>query len=450
MAAIPFALSISHFVNSVGAKAGFAAIIGLAILVLLFFAQARETATLRDRAAESEDHVQQLELRIAQLARGTAPAVTGTHVPGTPAPAPPPPGVQRIPAGAPAVAATAATAGSRVVPPPAAAPPTTTRPSGAPLGAPAGVGAPALNAATRLIPGVEAGAISIRATGAAAPASAAAAGAVPAARAVGAPASGGPPAGSPSTGAAVMTPPGPAPSTAAGGANGGTGTRVPPPAPAPVPAPPPASARAAQPPPRGQIRSAPTRPASGGPRRAAPPPPGRSGISPAVLVIAGLLAVAAVVVVLLLVTGGGSSSSSSSSSSARSSTASAKRHQSGRSHVALTPSAITVSVLNGTSTPNLAAAVSNRLGSSGYKPGRVTNAVDQGLTSTIVGYLPDHRAAALLVAKSLGLGQASVQAVDPSNESVACPSSSSCSAQVVVAVGGDLASSTPNTSASTT
>jgi LytR cell envelope-related transcriptional attenuator len=447
MAALPFALSVSHFVNSVGAKAGFAAIIGLAILVLLFFAQARETATLRDRAAESEEHVQQLELRIAQLARGTAPVATGT-----PAPAPPPVGVQRAPA-APAVAAAAAPAGSKVVPPPA-----TTRPSTAPLGAPAGVGAPALSAATRLIPGVEAGAISIRATGASTPASTAAATGpaappAPAARAVGAPASGGPPAGPPSTGAAVMTPPGPAPSTAAGGANGGAGTRVPPPAPAPVPAPvpapPPASVRPAQPPPRGQIRPAGTRPVSGGPRRPGPPP-GRSGISATALVIAGLLAVAAVVVVLLLVTGGGGGSSSSSSSSASNNASSGKHHRSGRSHVALTPSAITVSVLNGTSTPNLARAVSNRLGSSGYKPGRVTNAVDQGLTSTIVGYLPGDRPAALLVAKALGLGQASVQAVDPGNESVACPSSSSCSTKVVVSVGGDLASSSPTTSASTT
>ncbi len=441
MAAIPFALSVSHFVNSVGAKAGFAAIIGLAILVLLFFAQARETATLRDRADESEAYVRQLELRMAQLARGAAPGPTGT-----PAPAPPPVGVQRSPA-APAVAAAAAPPASRVVPPPV-----TTPPSAAPLGAPAGVGAPALNAATRLIPGMEAGAISIRATGAAAPASTAAAGAAPAARAVGGSASAGPPAGPPSTGAAVMTPPspapGPAPSTAAGGANGGSGTRVPPPAPAPVPAPPPASVRPAPPPPRGQIRPAAPRPSSGGPRRLSPDP-GRSRISGTALVIAGLLAVAAVVVVLLLVTSGGSSTSSSSSSSATGNTASGKHHRSGRSH-ALTPSAITVSVLNGTSTPNLARAVSNRLGSSGYKPGRVTNAVDQGLTSTIVGYLPGHRPAALLVAKALGLGQASVQAVDPGNESVACPSTSSCSTQVVVTVGGDLASSSPSTSASTT
>src|SRR5664279_4351955 len=86
---IPYALSVSHFINSVGADAGFAAIIGLAILVLLYFAQARETATLRDQAADHADHVQHLEYRIAQLARGgvpaPAPAPAQTSVP---APAP--------------------------------------------------------------------------------------------------------------------------------------------------------------------------------------------------------------------------------------------------------------------------------------------------------------------------------------------------------------------------
>ncbi len=43
-------ISVHHFINSVGADAGFAAIIGLAILVLLYFAQARETAKLREHA----------------------------------------------------------------------------------------------------------------------------------------------------------------------------------------------------------------------------------------------------------------------------------------------------------------------------------------------------------------------------------------------------------------
>ena len=39
---LPFALSPSHFISNVGADAGFAALIGLAILVLLYFAHARE------------------------------------------------------------------------------------------------------------------------------------------------------------------------------------------------------------------------------------------------------------------------------------------------------------------------------------------------------------------------------------------------------------------------
>jgi hypothetical protein len=53
MGALPVAVSVHGFVSSVGADAGFAAIIGLAILVLLFFAQARETASLRERARRS-------------------------------------------------------------------------------------------------------------------------------------------------------------------------------------------------------------------------------------------------------------------------------------------------------------------------------------------------------------------------------------------------------------
>ncbi len=50
MGPIPFAFSVHHFINSVGSDAGFAAIIGLAILVLLYFAQARETSSLREQA----------------------------------------------------------------------------------------------------------------------------------------------------------------------------------------------------------------------------------------------------------------------------------------------------------------------------------------------------------------------------------------------------------------
>ncbi len=91
MGAPPFALSISHFVSSVGADAGFAAIIGLAILILLYFAQARETATLRDRFAEAGEQVRQLELRVAQLARRPAASPAAAGVAPRPRSSRPPP-----------------------------------------------------------------------------------------------------------------------------------------------------------------------------------------------------------------------------------------------------------------------------------------------------------------------------------------------------------------------
>ena len=102
---------------------------------------------------------------------------------------------------------------------------------------------------------------------------------------------------------------------------------------------------------------------------------------------------------------------------------------------------MTVAVLNGTSTPNLAHDISQKLSAGGYKPGQIATATDQTQSSTIVGYLPNGKRDALAVAKSLKLGSASVQAVDPNNRAVACNgSTTSCPAQVIVTVGTDLAS----------
>src|ERR1700743_595706 len=69
MASIPYALSIQHFINSVGAKAGFASLIGLALLVLIFFTQSRETANLRRRADEAEQQLYQIQLYVDHLSR---------------------------------------------------------------------------------------------------------------------------------------------------------------------------------------------------------------------------------------------------------------------------------------------------------------------------------------------------------------------------------------------
>lgn len=398
MGPIPFAFSVHHFISSVGADAGFASIIGLALLVLLYFAQARETSSLREQAYEAAQRVQQLEGRMTQLARQQAPAVA----PPTPAPALRAPGARPlaspITAGAPGMAVGAAgfAAGAYA--------------AGAPA-APAGVGAPALTAATRLIP---AGAGAGGAYGAPQPAMTA--GGATSDRPVGA--------------TAVVAPP---PATVAGGANGTVQDQL---QAAPIAAEP----AAAEAPPR--VPLPPRAPAPAGRRSRSEPrsrsPRGSSGSRRAVAVIFLVLAVAAVVAGLLVLTSGGASPKPAASTSARSSNAPAARHHRTKP-AALSPSSVTVAVLNGTATSGLAHRVAQKLGTAGYKQGNVGNIADQTRTSTVVAYLPGHKAAATAVAAALKLGPASVQPVDQNTQAVACPQPSACGAtDVVVTVGSDL------------
>lgn len=428
MATIPFALSISHLVSSAGADVGFAAIVGLAILVLLFFSQARETATLRRRADEAEDQLRQLAAYVEQMSRtrpAPAPAPSQATSTGALAPVPPPaaarvaarqaafPAASRpVPASAP-IAAAAAAGGVATIP-----------------AAPAGVGAPALSAATRLIPLADADSISIRPmkngdAGAPAPNGPAGSAAAPVPAVEGEPA-------------------GPPPSTAAGGANGAGRAPV---AQAPAPAPP-----ADVPPPRIPLRREGS-PVAG--RPAAPPtfrdpvPPSGRRFSRVALVIASVVAVAAIIAAVLVIINRGSSPTPASTATSRArATGSSKRS---RHHGATTvvPSSVTVAVLNGTGTPHLAADIMAKLTSAGYKQGaKPTNAPSQTLTSTIVGYTQaSDRAAAVAVAKSLNLGSASVQGVSPGDRAAAChTTTAACPAQVVVSVGSDLASSASSAS----
>jgi LytR cell envelope-related transcriptional attenuator len=140
---------------------------------------------------------------------------------------------------------------------------------------------------------------------------------------------------------------------------------------------------------------------------------------------------------LLHFTGSGSSPNSTRASQTTNAPGAATaRH---RRTVSVAPSTVTVSVLNGTATNGLAGRISNQLTSAGYKQGRVATASDQTRTATIVAYMPGHKQDALAVAKSLKLGPASVQPVDPATQAVACPVSTQCTSQVVVTVGTDLA-----------
>ena len=64
---MPLALSVHNFISSVGADAGFASIIGLAVLVLLYFAHAKDTANLQQEADELAHRLLQAETRLSLL-----------------------------------------------------------------------------------------------------------------------------------------------------------------------------------------------------------------------------------------------------------------------------------------------------------------------------------------------------------------------------------------------
>ncbi|MDA8069600.1 MAG: LytR C-terminal domain-containing protein [Actinomycetota bacterium] len=138
-------LSVHKLIGSVGSYIGFASLIAVAILILLYFAHARETNALRERLEEAQQHIGGLEARIAQLLQAPGAAARRGPAPGSAGPFPGN-AVRRIPN--PATAAAAASAG------PSAAVPVSggRRPGGPAPAGPAGSGAPALASATRFVP----------------------------------------------------------------------------------------------------------------------------------------------------------------------------------------------------------------------------------------------------------------------------------------------------------
>lgn len=390
MAAIPFALvSVHHIVSSVGAYVGVASLIGVALLVLLFFSQARETATLRTRADEAGMRVQELEAEVADLADQLAalPAEISVR-------AASPRGAGAVPPGVPVGAGVGASA--------------------LPPAAPAGVGAPALAAATRLIPDPvqplpEYAAVPSGGNGngsTARPVVAASAATMQ--RPVQAPPSGG------------ARPAGPPPRVNVGG--GGRPGRGP-------------GAGQGRPPGAGQPRSpVPSRP-PGAPLRQ---PPRRSWGRYVLGGVIAAAALAAIAVGVIVLSSGGSSASSASKSSTNAALAG---HRTTTPATVVAPATVTVSVLNGTDMQGLAGKIADRLAADGYKGGsKPTNAADQTHTSTIVAYMAAaDRRDALAVANSLKLGKNSVQLVDPNTKSTVCPPAQACTSAVVVTVGQDLA-----------
>jgi LytR cell envelope-related transcriptional attenuator len=428
-------LSVHSFVTSVGAYVGLGSLLAVALLVILYFAHARETATLRDRLDEAQQRISGLEGRIAQLmqmqasqrGRGQAPVAPAPAVPARPAGAPQG-SVRRVPN--PATAAAAATAPVAGL----AAAATQPRPAAAVPAAPAGVAGPALASATKLIPDlatagdpddtmfVPAAAVANGKAGADHTAVLAAAKPTPAAAASARAASASPR-------GAVAAPPrmqigaeqddADAPATAAGGA--------------------------------GRIRRI-----GGNPQTPTVLPAfddelvgGRGRFSGALLplMIAGIAVVVIVAGLIVISNSGGSTSGNVSHGNTNAGTTGQALHNKKTAPAPFSAVGFRVAVLNGTAQSGLAGDVGTKLVGDGYKKGNITNAAAQTERLTYVYYVPGtaskaNKTAAQHVAKALTLPPSRVRAAGKSvvqscTISPTGTSLGSCTAQVIVSVGQD-------------
>ncbi len=475
-------LSVHKFVNSVGAAVGFASIIAVAILILLYFAHAHETATLRDRLDEAQARIGGLEARVAQLINAQAAAQRGRGpAPVTPPPVTPPPArpmgsavasVRRVPSSAAAPVAGAAGAAALMAASKAAA-------SNQLPAAPAGMAGPALASATKLIPDpigrnsgsapddtlfVPGAAVTAAANGsdkpapkpqpAPAPAVATAAAATAAAAAAAATAT----AAEQKTSTkpeASTTPAAQAPPTPAGATQALPAVAV-------------AAASARTPsarprdsggaPPRVQIGSD-TAAAGAAPRRAQPRPPEpflpaeddrrHRRLSGRLLpLLIGGIAIAVIIVGLIVINNNsGSTTANVNHDNSNQTGQNVSNHQ--HKPVPFKPSKYRVAVLNGTAVSGLAGDVSTKLAGDGFKKGTATNAASQTYGSTAVYYVPGqdaaaNRAAAKQVAKKLNLPDSRVQSATPKaikscSINAAGTSLGSCDGDVIVLVGSDRA-----------
>jgi len=461
-----FALSIHSFVTRVGSYAGFAAVIGLALLALLLFAQARELRHLREWGAHAHDRIGELERRLAaalELAR-RAGASQRTMAPGARA------------AGSPArpdVGAADRPAGTR----PAArgpVPARTSSPTRLPLlpASPAGVAGAALGSATVLIPLPKQppGASPEPATGAAvaaatrrpevaqptvaAPSLAAEATAPSApAQPTSAPA---PATAAAAKGASTAPTPAPPPPAAPPSATNGHSDTFPPVPPVRRAAPPAARAAAGgRPPVRGRAGAPASRPGarpaaaaplrargvpSATPRGAAAGGAQAAGAPRRVLpLLAGLavLGALAVVAAVLLSGGGGSPAGTQSASSTGATPRGATHSTASPAAAAPARDRVTVAVLNGTATAGLANTLATTLRNAGFVEGPIGNASDQQRSVTVVSYFGGHEADAQEVAKTLNVPADAVQPIDADTEAACGRSTGACAVPVVVTVGAD-------------
>ena len=386
-------------IQDVGAYAGFAAVVGLAVLSALYFSQARDVRRLREwagRAPERAAEQAALQSTTPEQAAQEAsrPAASGA--------------VRPIPAAKPAAAGKPGTSDKSAEPQqPGKAPTPAPQPAGAQAG---GKPAPGPGAAPP-----------VPATAAAAAGAATATGPAPATPA-GAPAKGKPePAAKPSDGPAAKPADG-APATP-GPAPGRPAPATPPgrPGPPPVlparPAPPvrsPAAATASQstavlPASTARLRDRQRRGGSA-----------REGVSPRYI---------ALIVAGVIVIGGAAAFGISQLGGDDDDAATGERAGDEAPQAPINPTTVTVSVLNGTTVPGLAAQIGDEVEAAGFQRGNVANALDQQRTTSVVMYAEGADREARLVARKLGI--TALEPVDPDSQALGG------NASVVVIVGAD-------------
>ncbi len=404
-------IDVGDKIREFGGYAGLLAIIGLGVLTLLYFSQARELKRLRDWAGRAPERAADQEAAVAQAAAQRAAAARPAGAP------------QRMAAHPQAQGGATGTVAPRPV-----------NPAAPGAAAPAAPAAPAAGAA-----------------GAAALTAAAQAG-----RPAGQPAAGQP---GQTPGAQPPATPGQQPGTPAPGAQAPSAPAAPRPAgappeqpttvsrptptptPTPAPAPRPTPARPTAPlraplPETYQPRSQRTR----GEAQETLGVKQRSTLKTTLLVVGGVIAVAAIVFVLVTQIFGGDDSAPTAPNTiaVTSSTTTKAKKKSSTSTTgapAVSPAATSVAVLNGTGVTGLGAKVSAKVASGGFKTLTPGDAGDQSATTTTVYFAEGKRAAADEVARELGLPAASVRALDQNIRTAAGPANAN--ADVIVVAGAD-------------
>jgi hypothetical protein len=413
MTALVAAFSLQDKIEQYGAYAGIAAVFGLGVLSLLYFAQAREVKRLRDWAGRAPERAAELEARVQADAQRRAAAQQATPAPSPAAPVTPAAQQPAAPgAAAPATAAAAAAgAAAATVAKPATGAPQNGTGSGTAVPPPGTEAKPGTGDADKAGAGADKkdGNGNGKPPEKAAPAAPGAAPGTPAATPAAAAAAPAAPPKPDTPGQAETKPPSPAIPAAATAAAAAGASRPQPAAPLRAPTP------AAAVPPRTPAGAA---PAAAG--------EGRSRGRLAAMIGAGVAALVVVGVAAFLLFGGGSDNKPTPAANTLGAPTGAGA-AAGNGQSATKPAAKLVrkdyplAVLNGTTVTGLARGAADKLTAKGYnEPNVVTNdPTNQTRAVTQVYFEPKARPAALDVAKILGVKAINVKPMDANARALA-------------------------------